>query len=132
MDWTNEIFLLLFRHLAAIERKKRFGLVKIELVAELIHTKSVAKVLGTNSSRAYEGESDSRLLPGMKELDGRPFPGKRNSSDRKAQLSLSLTRLGLLSFLMLHKPCGIRVVLRTFADIHHQKEERAICQFRTC
>ncbi len=41
--------------------------------------------------------------------------------------------LGLLSFLMLHKRCGIRVVLRTFADIHHQKkEERAICQFRTC
>lgn len=34
---------------------------KIELVAELIHTESVAKVLGTNPSRAYEGESDSRL-----------------------------------------------------------------------
>lgn len=87
VDWTNEIFPLLFRHLAAIERKKRFGLVKIELVAELIHTKSV--VLGTNPSRAYKGESYSRLLPGMKELDGRPFPGKRKSSDRKAQLSLS-------------------------------------------
>ena len=33
--------------------------------------------------------------------------------------------LGLLDFLMLHKRCGIRVVLRTFADIHHQKEDRA-------
>lgn len=58
MDCTNEIFLLLFRHLAAIERKKE---IRLELVAELIQYESVAKVLGTNPSRAYEGESDSRL-----------------------------------------------------------------------
>lgn len=105
----NEIFLLLFRHLAAIERKKRFGLVKIELVAEWIHTESVAKALGTNPSRAYEWESDSRL-----------FPGKRNSSDRKAQLSLSRD-LSLLHLVDVLLSLCLRhgIYLPTFVQAHY-------------
>lgn len=44
------------------------------------------KIWGGESSNLQQPQSsfsfEHRLLMGMKELDGRPFPGKRNSSER--------------------------------------------------